>query len=171
MKWFKCMNRGQVYCADLNPVLGSEQRGIRPCLIIQNNTGNLHSPTVIIAAMTTQSKANIPTHIAISLEDYCLDINTTILLEQLRTIDKSGPRDFAGRLSNGTMKKVDEALHISLALNKEEREVGNLKEKEGQKTEKEEDFPSNWKSIYIMKSDGGEIKIGISKNVKKRKRA
>lgn len=69
------------------------------------------------------------------------------------------------------MNKVDEALRISLALDKEEREVGNLKEKEEQKTEKEEDFSSDWKSIYIMKSDGGEIKIGISKNVKKRKKS
>lgn len=120
------MKRGQVYYADLNPVIGSEQGGIRPCLIIQNNTGNLHSPTVIIAAMTTQCKANMPTHVAVSSEDYCLDINTKILLEQLRTIDKSRMRDFVGRLSNGTMKKVDETLHISLALNKEEREVKNV---------------------------------------------
>lgn len=165
------MKRGQVYYADLRPVVGSEQGGIRPCLIIQNNTGNLHSQTVIIAAMTTQRKNNLPTHVAVSPEDYCLDINTTILLEQIRTIDKSRISSFVGRLSDGTMKKVDKVLHISLALDKEEREVGNLKEKEGQKTEKEEDFPSDWKSIYIMKSDGGEIKIGISKNVKKRKKS
>lgn len=122
------MKRGQVYYADLRPVVGSEQGGIRPCLIIQNNTGNLHSPTVIIAAMTTQDKANIPTHVAISQEDYCLDINTKILLEQLRTIDKSRLSSFVGRLSDSTMQKVDEALHISLALNKEEREVENLRE-------------------------------------------
>lgn len=122
------MKRGQVYYADLNPVIGSEQGGIRPCLIIQNNTGNLHSPTVIIAAMTTQCKANIPTHVAVSSEDYCLDINTKILLEQLRTIDKSRMRDFVGRLSNGTMKKVDEVLHISLALNKERKEEAKLNE-------------------------------------------
>ncbi|MCI9136440.1 MAG: hypothetical protein HFH48_02585 [Lachnospiraceae bacterium] len=165
------MKRGQVYYADLRPVVGSEQGGIRPCLIIQNDMGNTHSPTVIVVPMTTQNKANIPTHIAVSPEDYCLDINTTILLEQLRTIDKSRLRDFVGRLSDSTMQKVDEALRISLALDKEEREVGNLKEKEEQKTEKEEDFPSDWKSIYIMKSDGGEIKIGISKNAKKRKKS
>lgn len=117
------MKRGQVYYADLNPVIGSEQGGIRPCLIIQNNTGNLHSPTVIIAAMTTKRKANIPTHIAVSSEDYCLDINTTILLEQLRTIDKSRISSFVGRLSDSTMQKVEEALHISLALNKEGKET------------------------------------------------
>lgn len=122
------MKRGQVYYADLNPVIGSEQGGIRPCLIIQNNTGNLHSPTVIIAAMTTQCKANIPTHVAVSSEDHCLDINTKILLEQLRTIDKSRMRDFVGKLSNGTMKKVDEVLHISLALNKERKEEAKLSE-------------------------------------------
>lgn len=122
------MKRGQVYYADLRPVIGSEQGGIRPCLIIQNDTGNLHSPTVIIAAMTTQCKANIPTHVAVSSEDYCLDINTTILLEQLRTIDKSRLRDFVGRLSDGTMRRVDEALHISLALNKERKEETELNE-------------------------------------------
>lgn len=120
------MKRGQVYYADLRPVVGSEQGGIRPCLIIQNDTGNLHSQTVIIANMTTQSKNNLPTHVAVSSEDYCLNINTTILLEQLRTLDKSRIRDFVGRLSESTMRKVDEALRISLALNKKEREVKNV---------------------------------------------
>lgn len=96
------MKRGQIYYADLRPVIGSEQGGIRPCLIIQNNTGNLRSQTVIIAAMTTQSKNNLPTHVNVSSEDYCLDINTTILLEQIRTIDKSRISSFVGRLSDGT---------------------------------------------------------------------
>lgn len=123
------MKRGQVYYADLRPVVGSEQGGIRPCLIIQNDRGNHYSPTVIIATMTTQKKADLPTHIAVSPEDYCLDINTTILLEQLRTIDKSRLGDFVGRLSDSTMQKVDEALHISLALNKEERK--EMKEMDG----------------------------------------
>ena len=122
------MKRGQVYYADLRPVVGSEQGGIRPCLIIQNDTGNAHSPTVIVATMTTQKKNDLPTHIAASSEDYCLDINTTILLEQLRTIDKSRLGDFVGRLSDSTMQKVDEALRISLALNKEEREETELNE-------------------------------------------
>lgn len=122
------MKRGQVYYADLRPTVGSEQGGIRPCLIIQNDAGNLHSPTVIIATMTTQSKNNLPTHVAVSQEDYCLDINTTILLEQLRTIDKSRISSFVGRLSDSTMKKVDEALHISLALNKERKEETELNE-------------------------------------------
>lgn len=122
------MRRGQVYYADLNPVIGSEQGGIRPCLIIQNDIGNLHSQTVIIATMTTQSKNNLPTHVSASSEDYCLDINTTILLEQLRTIDKSRLRDFVGRLSDRTMQRVDEALRVSLALNKERKEEKELGE-------------------------------------------
>lgn len=78
--------------------------------------------------MTTKDKKELPTHIAVSAEDYCLDSNTTILLEQLRTIDKSRLQSFAGRLSDGTMRRVDEALHISLALNKEEREVEKMTE-------------------------------------------
>lgn len=122
------MKRGQVYYADLRPVVGSEQGGIRPCLIIQNDMGNTYSPTVVIAAMTTQSKSNIPTHISVSPEDYCLDINTTILLEQLRTIDKSRLSSFVGRLSDSTMQRVDEALCISLALNKERKGGEKLNE-------------------------------------------
>lgn len=96
--------------------------GIRPCVIVQNDVGNQYSPTMIVATMTTQAKKELPTHIAVSEEDYCLESNTTILLEQLRTIDKSRLLSFVGRLSDGTMRRVDEALHISLALNKEERE-------------------------------------------------
>lgn len=122
------MKRGRVYYADLNPVIGSEQGGIRPCLIVQNNMGNAHSTTVIVAPATTQKKNDLPTHIAVSSEDYCLDGNTTILIEQLRTIDKRRLRDFVGRLSDRTMQKVDEALRISLALNKEERGTENLGE-------------------------------------------
>jgi len=99
------MKRGQVYYAELRPVIGSEQGGVRPCLVIQNDTGNLHSTTVMIAAMTTKRKANIPTHVAVSSEDYCLDINTTILLEQIRTIDKSRISGFVSRLNDCTMKK------------------------------------------------------------------
>lgn len=122
------MKRGQVYYADLRPVVGCEQGGIRPCVIIQNDVGNQYSSTVIVAAMTTKDKKELPTHIAVSAEDYCLDSNTTILLEQLRTIDKSRLSSFVGRLSDGTMRRVDEALHISLALNKEEREVEKMTE-------------------------------------------
>lgn len=110
------MKRGQVYYADLRPVVGCEQGGIRPCVIIQNDAGNQYSSTVIVAAMTTKDKKELPTHIAVSAEDYCLDSNTTVLLEQLRTIDKRRLQSFVGRLSDGTMRRVDEALHISLGL-------------------------------------------------------
>lgn len=122
------MKRGQVYYADLSPVIGSEQGGHRPCLIIQNDVGNSRSTTVIVATMTTQKKNDLPTHIAVSPEDYCLNINTTILLEQLRTIDKSRLSSFVGRLSDSTMQKVDEALRISLALNKERNEEEEMNE-------------------------------------------
>ena len=122
------MKRGQVYYADLRPVVGSEQGGIRPCLIIQNDIGNVHSSNVIVATMTTQKKKDLPTHIAVSPEDYCLDINTTILLEQIRTIDKGRLLSFVGRLSGSTMQKADEALHISLALKKERKEGAGLNE-------------------------------------------
>lgn len=122
------MKRGQVYYADLRPVVGCEQGGIRPCVIIQNDAGNQYSSTVIVAAMTTKDKKELPTHITVSAEDYCLDSNTTILLEQIRTIDKSRIQSFVGRLSDGTMRRVDEALHISLTLNKEEREVEKMTE-------------------------------------------
>ena len=118
------MKRGQVYYADLRPVIGSEQDGIRPVVIIQNDKGNYFSPTIIVAVMTTQKKTDLPTHIPVSEEDYCLSKDTTILLEQLRTIDKRRFKDFVGNLSENTMKKVDEALYISLALNREERKEG-----------------------------------------------
>lgn len=122
------MKRGQVYYADLRPVTGSEQGGIRPCVTIQNDTGNLHSPTTIVAMMTTQKKPNLPTHVAVCGKDSNLDLNTTIMLEQLRTIDKSRIKDFVGRLSEETMEKVDKALHISLALNKERKEEERMNE-------------------------------------------
>lgn len=115
------MKRGQVYYADLRPVVGSEQGGIRPVAIIQNDKGNCYSPTVIVAMMTTKKKVNLPTHIRTTEEDSCLPQKSTILLEQLRTIDKSRLTSYVGDLSEGTMRKVDEALKVSLALNKEER--------------------------------------------------
>ena len=115
------IKHGQIYYANLNPVMGSEQGGIRPVVIIQNDAGNYHSHTVIVAPMTTKKKTDLPTHIAVSEEDCCLSKDTTILLEQLRTIDKSRLKGFIGRLSGETMSKVDESLHVSLALNKEEK--------------------------------------------------
>lgn len=115
------MKRGQVYYADLRPVIGSEQGGIRPVVIIQNDTGNYHSPTVIVATMTSQKKTDLPTHVHVSEKDSCLSKDTTILLEQLRTIDKSRLSGYVGNLSEETMQRVDEALKVSLALDKEER--------------------------------------------------
>lgn len=115
------MKRGQVYYADLRPVIGSEQGGIRPCVIIQNDMGNFHSPTVIVAMMTSQNKTDLPTHVSVCGKDRNLDLNTTIMLEQIRTIDKSRLSSFVCELSKETMDKVDKSLNVSLALNKEER--------------------------------------------------
>lgn len=121
--------RGQVYYVDLRPVVGSEQGGIRPCVIIQNNTGNAHSPTIIVVPMTAQKKNSIPTHIAISKNDKKLKSGTIILLEQIRVIDKTRIKNFICNLSKETMGKVDKALKISLALNKEERkDIAELNE-------------------------------------------
>lgn len=147
------MKRGQVYYADLRPVIGCEQGGIRPCVIIQNDAGNQYSSTVIVAMMTTQTKKELPTHISVSPKDYCLDSNTTILLEQLRTIDKSRLKSFVGRLSEGTMRRVDEALHISLALNKEEREA---KEMEGMQIFNNEALGFR---VRAMMNDDGSISV------------
>ena len=112
------MKRGDVFYADLRPVIGSEQGGIRPVLIIQNDVGNKHSPTVICAAITSKmNKAKLPTHIELSSEKYDMDKDSVILLEQLRTIDKKRLKDKICHLDQDIMKKVNEALLISLELN------------------------------------------------------
>lgn len=109
--------RGDLYYADLSPVIGSEQGGLRPVLIIQNNTGNRHSPTVIVAAITSRTtKAKIPTHVAISKEDSGLKCDSTILLEQVRTIDRSRLKEYIGRLPDQQMMEANAALFISLGL-------------------------------------------------------
>lgn len=109
--------RGDLYYADLSPVIGSEQGGLRPVLIIQNNTGNRHSPTVIAAAITSRTtKAKIPTHVAISKEDSGLKCDSTILLEQIRTIDRSRLKEYIGRLPDKQMAEANAALFISLGL-------------------------------------------------------
>ncbi|MBQ8327435.1 MAG: type II toxin-antitoxin system PemK/MazF family toxin [Lachnospiraceae bacterium] len=111
------MKRGDVFYADLRPVIGSEQGGIRPVLIIQNDIGNKHSPTVIVAAITSKmNKAKLPTHIELSSEKYAMDKDSVILLEQLRTIDKKRLKDKVCHLDSEIMKKVDKALQISLEL-------------------------------------------------------
>lgn len=112
------MKRGDIYYADLRPVIGSEQGGIRPVLIVQNDVGNKHSPTVICAAITSKmNKAKLPTHIELSTLFYDMDKDSVILLEQLRTIDKKRLKDKVCHLDAQIMKKVNSALMISLELN------------------------------------------------------
>ncbi len=111
------VKRGDIYYADLSPVVGSEQGGMRPVLIVQNDTGNRHSPTVIAAAITSQmGKARLPTHIELSAQSYGLSRDSVILLEQIRTIDKSRLRERMGKLDNDTMSKVDNAIAVSFGL-------------------------------------------------------
>ncbi len=111
------VRRGEIYYADLSPVVGSEQGGVRPVLIVQNDIGNKYSPTVIIAAITSQiNKAKLPTHIELSGKEYGLPRDSVILLEQIRTIDKRRLREKAGFLLPETMKKVDEGLMVSFGL-------------------------------------------------------
>ncbi|HHX76886.1 MAG TPA: type II toxin-antitoxin system PemK/MazF family toxin [Firmicutes bacterium] len=111
------VKRGYVYYADLSPVVGSEQGGIRPVLIIQNDVGNRYSPTVIVAAITSQiDKAKLPTHVEVEAGAFGLDKNSVVLLEQIRTIDKQRLREKTTELDEKIMKRVDEALKISLGL-------------------------------------------------------
>ena len=111
------MRIGDIYYADLRLVIGSEQGGIRPVLIIQNDVGNRHSPTVICAAITSKlNKANLPTHILLDTNECELIKNSVILLEQLRTIDKQRLKDKVRHLDPGIMKRVNHALQISLEL-------------------------------------------------------
>ncbi len=111
------IRRGDIYYADLSPVIGSEQGGIRPVLIIQNDVGNRFSPTVIAAAITSQnSKANLPTHIRLYADNSGLAKDSVVLLEQIRTLDKKRLKEKMGTLSNYDMYKVDEALSISFGL-------------------------------------------------------
>ena len=111
------VKRGDIYYADLSPVVGSEQGGIRPVLVIQNDIGNKYSPTVIAAAITSQiNKAKMPTHIEISAEEYGLNKDSVILLEQVRTIDKRRLREKIGHLDEMLMSRVNNALAISFGL-------------------------------------------------------
>ncbi|MBZ4646843.1 MAG: mRNA interferase MazF [Petroclostridium sp.] len=111
------VKRGDIYYADLSPVIGSEQGGIRPVLIVQNDVGNKYSPTVIAAAITSQiNKAKLPTHIEIDAQEYGLSKDSVILLEQIRTIDKKRLKEKIGHLDDELMEKVNEALSISFGL-------------------------------------------------------
>ena len=111
------LKRGDIYYADLRPVVGSEQGGIRPVLIVQNDVGNKHSPTVICAAITSKmNKAKLPTHIEIDSTEYDIVKDSVILLEQLRTIDKRRLKDKVCHLDQAMLDKVNHALEISLEL-------------------------------------------------------
>lgn len=109
------IKRGELYYADLSPVVGSEQGGVRPVLVVQNDVGNKFSPTVIAAAVTSQmGKARLPTHIALKASDFGLAKDSVILLEQIRTLDKSRLKEKIGELSQSVMERVNQALLISL---------------------------------------------------------
>jgi len=111
------VRRGDIFYADLSPVVGSEQGGVRPVLIVQNNMGNRHSPTVIAAAITSQvGKARLPTHIEVQGANFGLSRDSVVLLEQIRTIDKKRLKEKMGRLDERVMHQVDEAIAVSFGL-------------------------------------------------------
>ena len=111
------VKRGFVFFADLSPVIGSEQGGFRPVLVVQNNVGNKFSPTVIVAAITSHiEKAKLPTHVELKARQHGLEKDSVILLEQVRTIDKQRLQQKITELDNKTMALIDEALKISLGL-------------------------------------------------------
>ncbi|QUH18746.1 type II toxin-antitoxin system PemK/MazF family toxin [Alkaliphilus sp. B6464] len=111
------IKRGDIFYADLSPVIGSEQGGVRPVLVVQNDIGNRYSPTVIIVAITSQiNKAKLPTHVEIKSSDYGLPKDSVLLLEQIRTIDKRRLEEKIGHVTEDIMEKVNEALLVSLGL-------------------------------------------------------
>lgn len=112
------IKRGEIYYADLSPVVGSEQGGVRPILIVQNDIGNKYSPTVIAAAITSQlTKAKLPTHIELPAVEYGLSKDSVLLLEQIRTLDKTRLREKVGELNESLIEKVNQGLSISLGIN------------------------------------------------------
>ena len=118
------IRRGDIYYADLSPVVGSEQGGLRPVLIVQNDVGNKYSPTVIAAAITSKmSKAKLPTHIDVSASQVGLLKDSVILLEQIRTIDKVRLKEKMGHLDDGVMMGVNEAISVSFGLGRESASV------------------------------------------------
>lgn len=111
------VKRGDIFYADLSPVVGSEQGGIRPVLVVQNDVGNKYSPTVIVAAITSQiNKAKMPTHIELTGEDYGLSKDSVVLTEQIRTVDKRRLKEKIGHMDEEHISNVDEALRISFGL-------------------------------------------------------
>ena len=111
------VRRGEIYYADLSPVVGSEQGGVRPVLVVQNDIGNKYSPTVIVAAITSQcTKSKLPTHIEINAKECGLSKNSVVLVEQMRTLDKSRLKEKIGELGLQYMNFVDDAIQVSLGL-------------------------------------------------------
>lgn len=111
------VKRGEIYYADLSPVVGSEQGGIRPVLIVQNDVGNKHSPTVIAAAITSKKeKSQLPTHISVTAQSCGLSKDSVVLLEQVRTLDKRRLKERMGELDSRSMAQVNDALQVSLGL-------------------------------------------------------
>ena len=111
------INRGDIYYADLSPVVGSEQGGVRPVLVVQNDVGNKFSPTVIVAAITSQlSKAKLPTHIELDKIKFCLQKDSVVLLEQIRTLDKKRLKEKISTIDETTMQRIDVAMMISLGI-------------------------------------------------------
>ena len=111
------VKRGDIFYADLSPVVGSEQGGVRPVLVIQNDVGNKYSPTVIVAAITSQiNKAKLPTHIELTGDEYGLSKDSVVLMEQIRTIDKKRLKEKIGHMDDNISSKIDEALKISFDL-------------------------------------------------------
>jgi mRNA interferase MazF len=114
------VRRGDIFYADLSPVVGSEQGGMRPVLIVQNDVGNKYSPTVIAAAITSQiNKARLPTHIELSAQTYGLSKDSVVLLEQIRTIDKRRLKEKMGRVDSSLMNRINNALAVSFGLGSE----------------------------------------------------
>ena len=111
------VKRGDIFYADLSPVVGSEQGGVRPVLVVQNDIGNKYSPTVIVAAVTSQiNKAKMPTHIELSANEYGLSKDSVVLMEQIRTIDKKRLKEKIGHMDEELQCSIDEALRISFGL-------------------------------------------------------
>ena len=122
------IRRGEVYYADLNPVVGSEQGGIRPVVVLQNDVGNKYSPTIIAAAVTSKiNKAKLPTHIELAARQYGLPKDSVVLLEQIRTLDKKRLREKMGHLDDGMMSAVNNAIGISFGLNPSDDSAGTVK--------------------------------------------
>lgn len=111
------IKKGDLYFADLSPVTGSEQGGVRPVLVVQNDVGNKYSPTIIVAAITSKkNKADLPTHVKIEADENGLSKNSVVLLEQLRTIDKRRLKERIGTIDKNRLPEVNEALTISLGI-------------------------------------------------------